>query len=73
MVMVNSDIGWRVSREQNNGDVRLERIAGISPLEGMYKCVVNRSRVNNNEGIDSVTVYLYWPCKCTYLSYLLQQ
>ena len=63
-VRVNSDIGWSVSREQNNGDVRLERIAGVSPLEGTYKCVVDRSSVNNDEGIDSVTVYLYWPCEC---------
>ena len=35
-VTVNSDIGWKVSREQNNGDVRLERITGVSPLEGTY-------------------------------------
>ena len=65
-VTVNSTIGWSVSRGQNKGDVRLERITGVSPLEGKYKCVVDRSRVNNTEGIDSVTVYLYWPCKCTY-------
>ena len=66
-VMVNSEIGWSVSRGQNEGDVRLERITGVSPLEGIYKCVVDRSSVNNDEELDSVTVYLYWPCKCASL------
>ena len=62
-VQVNSTIGWIVSRGQNEGDVRLERIAGVSPLEGTYKCVVDRSVIDSDEGIDTVTVHLYWPCK----------
>ena len=61
---VNTTIGWSVSRGQNDGEVRLERIAEVSPLEGTYKCVVNRSSVNTDEQLDNVTVYLYWPCKC---------
>ena len=60
---MNSTIGWNVTRGQNDGDVRLERIAGVSPLEGTYKCAVDRSSVSIDEGIDTVTVYLYWPCK----------
>ena len=66
-VRVNSTIGWSVSRGQNDGDVRLERITGVSPLEGIYKCVVDRSMINSDDGIDTVTVHLYWPCK--FLSY----
>ena len=50
------DIGFSVSRDQSEGDVRLERIAGATPLEGTYKCSVETSS-------STVTVELYWPCK----------
>ena len=57
---VSSDTGWSVSRGQNDGVVRLERITGISPLEGSYKCSVNKIDSNT---VETVTVQLYWPCK----------
>jgi hypothetical protein len=58
-VRVNSDIGWSVSRGQNEGEVRLERIAGVSPLEGTYRCEVRRVNLE----IETVDVHLYWPSK----------
>ena len=53
------DNGFSVSRDQSEGDVRLERIAGTSPLEGTYKCSVETSPST----FEIVTVQLYWPCK----------
>lgn len=46
--------GFTRTREQSEGSVRLERDAGVFPLEGTYKCKVND---------DSITVELYWPGK----------
>ena len=50
--------GWSVSRGQNDGVVRLERLPGVQPLEGNYSCVVERT---NPTRLDTVTLYLYWP------------
>ena len=61
-VRVNSDIGWSVSRGQNEGEVRLERIAGVSPLEGTYRCEVRKGHLNPVE-TETVDVHLYWPSK----------
>lgn len=57
---IDADTGWSVSRGQNDGVVRLERITGVSPLEGTYKCSVDRIDSNS---VETVTVRLYWPCK----------
>ena len=63
-VTVNSTIGWTVSRGQSVGVVRLERIAGVFPLEGLYKCSVER-RDLNPVVTETVSVNLYWPSKCS--------
>ena len=55
---ISGDTGFFVSRDQSEGDVRLERIAGTSPLEGTYKCSVQIS----SPTFETVTVRLYWPC-----------
>ena len=60
-VRVNSTIGWSVTRGQIIGDVRLERIAGVSPLEGNYTCVVDRIEIS--PVTETVSVHLYWPSK----------
>ena len=59
---VNSDIGWSVSRGQNEGVVRLERIAGVSPPGGTYRCQVRRVDLPSME-VETVDVHLYWPSK----------
>ena len=55
---ISGDTGFSVSRDQSQGDVRLERVAGTSPLEGTYKCSVQIS----SSTFETVTVQLYWPC-----------
>ena len=50
--------GFIVTRSQSSGEVRLERPAGIYPLEGTYKCSVMGMT-------ETVTVCLFWPCKLT--------
>ena len=59
---MNSTIGWNVSRGQSDGVVRLERVAGVSILEGTYKCSVDR-RDLNPVVTETVSVNLYWPSK----------
>ena len=61
-VTVNLTIGWTVSRGQGDGVVRLERIPGVSPLEGTYKCSVE-NRDLNPVVTETVSVNLYWPSK----------
>ena len=56
--MDSAGTGWSVSRGQNDGVVRLERLPGVQPLEGNYSCVVERT---NPTRLDAVTLYLYWP------------
>ena len=58
-VVSSGDTGFTVSRGQSDGAVRLERTAGSSPLEGTYKCSVETSPSE----LETVSVYLYWPCK----------
>ena len=57
---ITPDLGWSISRGQSDGVVRLERIEGLSPLEGTYKCSVHRIDIGEDT-FESVTVYLYWP------------
>ena len=61
-VVTSANTGYTTSHGQNDGVVRLERNAGSSSLEGLYKCVVEIINFT-----QTAFVYFYWPSEsfCT--------